>query len=59
MATINPDPHAFPTPAETAASPDEGPEPYFGDRLALYLLVGGFFVLVALVFTDTILRWLR
>jgi hypothetical protein len=59
MASINLDPHALPTPPETAAPADEGPEPHFGDRIALYLLVGGFFVLAALIFSDTILRWLR
>ncbi len=35
------------------------PEPYFGDRIALYLLVGGFFVLAGLIFVDSVTRLLR
>jgi hypothetical protein len=59
MGSVNPEPQAVHTSPEITAPQVEEPEPYFGDRIALYLLVGGFFVLAALIFADSLLRLIR
>jgi hypothetical protein len=56
MASVSPETHVVP---QEAATPSQEPEPSLGDRIALYLLVGGFFALATLIFADSILRLIR
>jgi len=56
MASISNESQGVPPEAGTTS---EEPEPFVGDRIALYLLVGGFFALAALIFADSVLRLLR
>jgi hypothetical protein len=56
MASVSPESHAVPP---ESATHSEEPEPFLGDRIALYLLVGGFFTLAALIFADSLLRLIR
>ena len=43
----------------TPESQADEPQPYVGDRIALYLLVGGFFILGSFILLDTAMRLLR
>jgi hypothetical protein len=56
MASVSPETHVV---LPEAATPSQEAEPFFGDRIALYLLVGGFFALAALIFADSALRLIR
>jgi hypothetical protein len=54
MASVSSEPQGIPT-----NPPADEPEPFFGDRIALYLLVGGFFVLAGLILVDSLTRLMR